>query len=224
VALVKAPTFQTVVRNGVAVFHVTVRNTGNVILHNVRVADPRAPGCVRRFASLAAGESRSYRCSLAGVRVGFRHLAHVSGLSPAGARVLASALGSVEVRVVRRIHVELPSVLIIKDPDLQTVARGQPAPFHVIVQNTGNVALHDVRVTDVPTPYCNRTIGTLAVGQKATYDCRSVPLFRTFANRAIVHAVSPHGVPVSLRDFVVVVVKGTTTAPPSPVTTLPFTG
>jgi uncharacterized repeat protein (TIGR01451 family) len=222
VTIVKGPARQTVRRGGTATFTVVVRNIGNVALRDVRVSDPRVPDCARRFASLAAGASRSYRCTLAGVHESFRHIAIVTGLSPAGVRVLANA-SLVAVRVVPHTVATEPAILIVKEPDLQTVAPGATAHFQVTVANVGNVPLHDVKVSDPPTPECNKTIGTLAPGQRAIYNCASADVRASFENIANASGVSPTGTPATSTDFVVVTVT-TAPAPPALPSAPPFTG
>src|SRR5262249_27582631 len=156
----------------------------------------------RRLGSLAAGESRSYRCTLAGVHESFRHLASVTARSPAGVRVNANAPIAVLVRVVRKLAPERPALLGVKDPDLQRVAPGSDAPFVVVVRNVGNVTLHDVKLIDLPTPDCSRTIGTLAVGGTARYSCRAVNVTKDFTNRIRATGVSPRGLTAVARDYV----------------------
>jgi uncharacterized repeat protein (TIGR01451 family) len=222
VTIVKGPARQTVRRGGTASFVVVVRNIGNVALHDVRVSDPRVPDCARRFASLAAGASRSYRCTLTGVHESFRHIAVVTGRSPAGVRVLASA-ALVAVRVVPLATPTEPAILIVKEPDLQTVEPGATAHFQVTVANVGTVTLHDVKVSDPPTPECNRTIGTLAPGRRVIYNCASADVRASFTNVATASGVSPVGTPATSTDFVVVDVT-TAPAPPPLQTPPPFTG
>src|SRR5262249_43555118 len=52
--IVKSPKLQTIDAGGKAVFEITVKNTGNVILHMVKVTDPRSPGCTRKLGTLAS--------------------------------------------------------------------------------------------------------------------------------------------------------------------------
>ena len=81
--IVKGPNAQRPV-NGVARFRITVTNTGNVRLRNVRVADPSTPGCNRRLGTLAAGASKTYSCTRPNVTKSFVNRAGVVGTAPNG--------------------------------------------------------------------------------------------------------------------------------------------
>ena len=62
-----------------AVFRITVRNTGNVVLAPVAVTDPLSPACDRAFPSLAAGGVERYVCQLGSVGAGLVNVATASG-------------------------------------------------------------------------------------------------------------------------------------------------
>ena len=83
IEIVKGPNAQRPV-NGVARFRITVTNTGNVRLRNVRVADPSTPGCNRRLGTLAAGASKTYSCTQPNVTKSFVNRAGVVGTAPNG--------------------------------------------------------------------------------------------------------------------------------------------
>ena len=65
-------------------------NTGDVTLTNVAVVDVLAPGCARTSAqlganaTLAAGGSFSYECTLANVTADFTNSATATGTPPVG--------------------------------------------------------------------------------------------------------------------------------------------
>ena len=71
-------------------FTITVTNTGDVTLTNVAVVDVLAPGCARTSAqlganaTLAAGASFSYECTLANVTADFTNSATATGTPPVG--------------------------------------------------------------------------------------------------------------------------------------------
>jgi uncharacterized repeat protein (TIGR01451 family) len=226
VTLVKGPAFQTVVHNGVATYVITVRNTGNVVLRDVTVADTLAPDCARRFASLAPGESRTYSCTRSGVTAGSRNVASVTARSPAGSRVrVGSVLGSI-VRIVSRPRRQIPAIVVVKSPGRQVVAVGHSARFQIVVRNAGNVTLHGITVTDSRVAGCNRTVATLAAGRSVVYTCRSAPAALSFTNLVTATGVSPTGRSVIARDYGQVVVPGTPPppAPPPPFGPPAFTG
>ena len=83
IEIVKGPNAQRPV-NGVARFRITVTNTGNVRLRNVRVADPSTPACNRRLGTLAAGASKTYSCTKPNVTKSFVNRAGVVGTAPNG--------------------------------------------------------------------------------------------------------------------------------------------
>jgi uncharacterized repeat protein (TIGR01451 family) len=61
IGIVKGPNSQHTGYEETARFRVTVANTGNVRLLNVKVADPSSPGCNRSLGTLAAGASKTCR-------------------------------------------------------------------------------------------------------------------------------------------------------------------
>ena len=68
--------------------------------------------------------------------------------------------------------------------DSRTVASGSDVNFEIVVENTGDFDLTDVRVVDGPVPDCNRTIGNLAVGGIEHYTCTVSNVTETFTNIA----------------------------------------
>ncbi len=79
ITIVKNPKSQTVTRGGTATFTITVTNTGDVALTNVRVSDPLSPNCNRTIGTLAPGASSSYTCTRANVTANFTNVAVASG-------------------------------------------------------------------------------------------------------------------------------------------------
>ncbi len=79
ITIVKNPKSQTVTRGGTATFTITVTNTGDVALTNVRVSDPLSPNCNRTIGTLAPGASSSYTCTRANVAANFTNVAVASG-------------------------------------------------------------------------------------------------------------------------------------------------
>jgi len=101
IAIVKNPTKQTVAFGGTAHFRITVTNTGNTVLTNVRVRDPQALNCKRTAAQLSAlatmnpGAAVSYSCSRTNVQSAFTNVATATGLDPSLTVVSATARGAV---------------------------------------------------------------------------------------------------------------------------------
>ena len=136
-------------------------NTGNVTLTNVFVTDALSPNCNETssspggaaLASMAAGASFSYNCSLAGVTAGFTNVAVATGTPPNGRERDRDRVG----RSSRSLPPVNPAISITKLPASQTIASGGTATFTIDVTNTGNVTLSNVFVADAITAACNET-------------------------------------------------------------------
>jgi uncharacterized repeat protein (TIGR01451 family) len=89
ISIVKDPKSQTVAHGGTATFTITVTNTGDVKLTNVKVADPRSPDCKRDLDTLAAGALQTYTCTRKNVTKGFDNVAIATGKAPNGTKVTA---------------------------------------------------------------------------------------------------------------------------------------
>ena len=87
IRIVKGPNSQRTGYGETARFRITVTNTGNVRLRNVKVADPSSPGCNRGLGTLAAGASKSYFCTRPNVTKSFLNRAGAVGTAPNGRRV-----------------------------------------------------------------------------------------------------------------------------------------
>lgn len=64
-----------------------------------------------------------------------------------------------------------PAISVVKEPKVQSIGPAETANFTVTVQNTGNVGLSSVTVSDPRTPDCDRTVGDMKAGAKLTYSC-----------------------------------------------------
>ena len=167
ISVVKSPDSQTIVSGQTATFTIQVINDGDVALTNVVVTDALAPGCARTKADIAglasmpaapaAGSTITYSCTLANVTSSFTNVAMATGTPPLGPDV--SSQDSAGVTVVQ--PVTHPAIAIVKNPNSQTVTKGGTATFTITVSNPGDVTLTNVVVTDVLSPNCNRTVGTL---------------------------------------------------------------
>ena len=86
----KTPDSQSFQTGGTATFTITVTNSGDVTLTSVAVTDALAPGCARTSvqlganATLAAGASFNYQCTLANVAADFTNSATATGTPPVG--------------------------------------------------------------------------------------------------------------------------------------------
>ena len=108
---------------------ITVTNTGTAPLTNVQVSDPLAPDCDSVIGALAAGESTTYTCSLAGMIGDITNQATVTGDDSSGTQISDSDTEPVDVIS--------PELLVSKTPNDQTVIVNGTATFTITVTNTG---------------------------------------------------------------------------------------
>src|SRR6266480_763373 len=192
ITILKTPDQQTIVSGQTASFTIQVINDGDSNLSNVVVTDALAPGCARTSADIAGlalmkpapdpSGTITYTCTLANVTASFTNTAVATGTPPVGPPV--SSQDTAAVTVVP--PVTHPAISIVKDPNSQTVNSGGTATFTITVLNTGDTTLTDVAVTDVLSPNCNKTIGTLAPGQSVSYKCTRPDVTKSFTNVAVV--------------------------------------
>jgi uncharacterized repeat protein (TIGR01451 family) len=208
ISISKSPDAQTILIGQTANFTITVTNDGDSTLTNVVVTDALAPGCARTsadiagLASMAAGASVSYTCSLANVTASFTNIAVATGTPPVGPNVTAQDTAAVTA-VAPATH---PAITIVKNPKSQTVTVGKTATFTITVTNTGDVALTNVTVTDARSPNCNKTIGTLAPGASSSYTCTRANVTASFTNVAVASGTAG-GTTVTAQDTAPVTAK-----------------
>ena len=225
--IVKDPKSQTIGVDGKATFKITVTNTGDVTLSDVRVTDPRSPNCNRNLGTLGVGQSKSYSCTRDNVKADFENVATATGKPPTGARV--SAKDNANIGVKAFIPPQHPHIAIVKSPKHQkvttklsttTTATGAnktsvtygTANFTIKVTNTGDVALHNVTVSDPLSTNCNKGLGTIPAGKSKTYSCSKPAVTANYTNVANATGTSPKGVKVHATDHANVVVTTKTTS------------
>ncbi len=79
ITIVKNPKSQTITRGGTATFTITVTNTGDVALTDVKVTDALSPNCNRTIGTIAPGASVTYTCTRPNVTASFNNVAVVTG-------------------------------------------------------------------------------------------------------------------------------------------------
>ena len=224
IAITKNPKEQSVANGATVAWTIVVTNDGNVTLTNVRVADPEAADCAKTsatlagLASMAPGASVTYTCTRPNATASFTNVATATGTPPTGADVTATDSAHVTVAALTPPPPKppvptQPAISIVKSPNSQTVAFGGTATFVITVTNTGDVALHDVTVTDPLSPDCDRDLGTMAAGAKKTYTCTKANVTKDFTNVANVVGTPPTGKKVTDSDSAPV--KAAPFAPPS---------
>ena len=149
-----------VVAPDVVTWKVIVKNTGDVALTDVTVADPIAPGCNRVIPSLAAGATAATITCTGTIETATTNVATVTGLDPLHNQ-LTPIQASADVKVIN------PALSVEKSVDKPVVLAGTTVKWTVTVKNTGDVALTNVTVADPIAPGCNGVIPSLAAGATA---------------------------------------------------------
>ena len=181
----KSPATQDVPVNGDADFTVTIVNTGETDLTNVVIDDPLATCATTGIAVLAIGETRTVNCTTSGVTADFTNTVTVTAEDPIGTVLTDSDSADVVVLT--------PTISITKDPANQVVVTGGTATFTIEVENTGQLDLASVAVSDPFAPDCDRTIGALVAGASSSYSCSLTPVTVDFTNQATVSGVDVVG-------------------------------
>jgi hypothetical protein len=145
-------------------YTITVKNTGNVTLHDVIVTDAKL-GINENIGTLAVGESKSVTGSYGPVKEAdlpgpIFNTAGATGTPPVGPPT-PPVTDTHEVPVTSG-----PALSIVKTGDAGPVTIGDMIHYTITVKNTGNVTLHDVIVTDAKLGI-NQNVGMLTPGQSA---------------------------------------------------------
>ncbi len=182
-----------------------VTNTGDTPIANVDLTDDHCNGAPALGGGDAAppgvldvGETWFLSCTVVQLAAGFTNIATVTGDSvpgpPAGSG--ATERATIEVAGTPGVTIEKQ----VKRPsgvwaDSATIDRGATVRFRIQVTNTGEVALHDLVVTDGRAPACARTIaGPLDPGQSTGFwTCSLTDVSAAFTNTARVTATPVTG-------------------------------
>ena len=174
-------------------FTIYVENTGDVTLTNVVVSDPLVPDCDTTIASLAADANTSYTCTVTAA-ADFTNLATVTGTPPVGPDVTDTDPSSVDV-----IAPDIDIRKNVEGADSQQALVGDTVTFTIYVENTGDVTLTNVVVSDPLVPDCDTTIASLAADANTSYTC-TVTAAADFTNLATVTGTPPVGPDVTDTD------------------------
>ncbi|WP_208402795.1 DUF7617 domain-containing protein, partial [Lysinibacter cavernae] len=211
---------------GASKWRVTVTNSGETTLTNVRVSDELAQGCALTVDSLSSSESISKVCDEAPLDGTITNEASVLATPPFGDPDLSDTASattrSQEPLVLLTISHEICTLPAGCDPDAPSltggwetatqVEPGESVTWRVVVSNEGQVPLTGVVVTDVTGLGCSATIGDLASGAVSVVTCTTDGLLETIIGEATVSATNPrngdtievpdtNGATATVRDF-----------------------
>ncbi len=200
IQIVKTPATQSVSPGGQADFTLTVNNIGDVDLDTVNVTDAMcdsAPvyqsGDTGSDNVLGQGESWVYTCSTTNVQAGFTNQGDVTALETGTANQVSDSDTAA-------VSLNAPSIEIVKTPATQTVNPGGTASFTLTVNNTGNVDLDTVVVTDNDCDsspvYQSGDTGSdnvLGTGESWVYTCSTANVQSGFTNNTGVTAIPVEG-------------------------------
>jgi uncharacterized membrane protein len=156
---------------------ITVANTGDVPLADVKVSEP----CVKAFDKLEAGASQKFDCTTTAPPDDVVSTAKATATAPIGPPVAAEDTDEIDV-----IH---PAVKITKEAKPGTVRVGDDVTFTISVTNTGDVPLTSVSVVDDEP--CKKKFDTLATGEKRIYTCTRKAPDDDFTTTAEITGIDP---------------------------------
>ncbi|MCA9963449.1 MAG: hypothetical protein KC423_04370 [Anaerolineales bacterium] len=193
IAIEKTAVTPEIVKGGIAEFSITVINSGDVPLTNVRVEDPLTPTCKNTLGALAPGQQQTYTCQRTNVQASFLNEATVSGRDPNGVVVSDTDTAL--------INVDNPEISIDKATITPVIQRNGTAIFTITVFNDSETnALSSVEVVDPLVPNCDREIGRLEAQSSHSYICTIANVTEAFNNVATVTGTSPASGAVSTSD------------------------
>lgn len=193
IAIQKTAVNPEIVKGGTANFNITVTNTGDVPLTNIRVEDPQTPSCNSNLGTLAPTEEQTYSCQQTNVQASFLNEATATGRDPDGIAVSDTDTAL--------INVDNPEISLSKGTTTPVIRRNGTATFTITVFNDSkNNALTSVQVTDELAPNCSRQIGTIAASGSHSYTCTAPNITEAFNNVATVSGTSPASGTVSASD------------------------
>ncbi|MEU4518308.1 hypothetical protein AB0F52_06250 [Amycolatopsis sp. NPDC024027] len=179
-------------------FTITVTNAGDVPLTALSVVDEQAT-CALKFGTVAAGVAKTYTCTRKAPDDDFGQTVGISGIDPSGRAVQSAGDAKVDV-----VH---PEIAVMKDAAPYEVREGDTVTFSILVKNTGDVPLADVRVVDDHTPSCAHTVPDLAVDAEVSYICTTIAGKVGFTGKATATGQDPVRRPVTASGEATFVVR-----------------
>lgn len=160
IAVAKTPPNQTVSIGEDANFVISVDNTGDVALENVIVDDPQCTTLSGPTGDdgddiLQTDEIWSYTCTVTGATTSFTNSVTVTGTPSTGGSDVSDT-DSADVDVT---DTPSPAISVAKTPPIQTVTVPTDVNFTIVVDNSGNVDLENVDVSD---PQCTTLTGPVS--------------------------------------------------------------
>ena len=194
---------------------IVVTNTGETDLSDISIGDAVVPECASPIGFLAPGDTQTVTCTSPAIAAftGVTNAAHATATPTVGEMpfpnvdegnlTIDSNENPASYKVAHPgvdIRKRLKDVGDPKTPDMISVVAGGSATFPIVVTNTGNVALHNVAVTDAVHPACSVVVGDLAIGESHSYDCTVDGIDKSAIDTAAVAAVDPNGEKVGDTD------------------------
>ncbi|MET8847245.1 hypothetical protein [Amycolatopsis sp. NPDC004625] len=169
-------------------YTITVANAGDAPLTDTAVTDT-VPACAKPLGTLAPGQTVTYRCTAPAPPDDLATTATATGKDQLGRVVKVTDDATVDV-----IH---PAVTLAAHAEPAQVREGDKVTFAVLVENTGDVPLTGVAVTDDQVAACAKQLGALQPKAQQTYECTTVAGTAGIANKPTVTGTDPTGRPVT---------------------------
>lgn len=186
VAIRKSVDEEEVVVGDVLHYHLDVINTGTQTLTNVSITDANAPDCSGPLDDLPAGTSVRIDCSYTTTNMGVRTNSATVHVNEAASHTS----NGVSTAVLASPTTHPAASISLEGRDLGVVA-GEDIRYDVTIENTGDVPLTQVVVSDGSVPDCARPLTDLTPGEERTFACSfttSAANVGTYLNRATVDA------------------------------------
>lgn len=202
ISIVKSANPTVVLPGGTVVYTYLVTNTGDIALSNVRITDDKIAGVYPVTpAILAPGQTGTVTLSSSipsdVTNIGIAYGDYGTPQTSFFGTVTAQSSASVDV-----VH---PAIHVTKTPSATEVVTGSSVTYTYVVTNTGDVALHDVVLSDDHLTVPGGSIGSLDPGQSVTLQASAVLTSDTTNIATVVgHDVWGHGVTDSATASVVV--------------------